>query len=290
MNILQNDNLIVESKSFGAELTRIYSKQNNKDILWCGDEKYWGRRSPILFPIVGRLKENKTLIEDNIYSMGQHGFARDMDFKVIETSKDYVVYLLTSNDNTKKFYPYDFNLSIKYTLIDNSIRIDWIVENTDSRDIYFSIGAHPAFNIPTSKHKSINDYYLKFNYKDKVNKINLNGPFHDESFEVENLDKLQLSPELFINDALIYTDIDSISIFNNEDKEEINVEFSEFPLVGIWSPYYSEDNTIAPFICIEPWYGLCDNINSDNVYKNKSYINKLSVGKSFKASYTITVY
>lgn len=289
MNILQNENLIVESKCYGAEITRIYSKKNKKDILWCGDDRYWGRRSPILFPIVGRLKDNKTIIEDNIYSMSQHGFARDMNFKIIEESKNSITYKLSSNDETKAMYPYSFELIIKYTLIDCTIEVEWTVNNTDTNDIYFSIGAHPAFNIPMSTEETLEDYYLKLIYGDNVENIILNGPYADSRTKLDCVDTINLNSALFKNDALIYTNIDKVSIFSKYNKELLNVEFKDFPLVGIWSPYYSESNSIAPFICIEPWYGLADNINSDYIFKNKEFINKLELGKSFTASYNITV-
>ena len=122
MNKLENNNLIIESKISGAELTRIYSKKFDKEILWSGDSKFWGRHSPILFPIVGRLKDNETIIEDNSYNMSQHGFARDMEFEIIDNDDISITYKLISSENTKSYYPYDFELIIKYTLLDNIIK------------------------------------------------------------------------------------------------------------------------------------------------------------------------
>ena len=119
MNIIESDDLIIESKNSGAELTRIYSKKYNKEILWNGDSSFWGRHSPILFPIVGRLKDNETYIEDKLYNMSQHGFARDMEFEVIEETNRSIIYKLQSNEQSKKFYPYEFELLIKYTLEEN---------------------------------------------------------------------------------------------------------------------------------------------------------------------------
>lgn len=289
MNLLQNEYLIIESKKSGAELTRIYSKKLNKDILWNGDNKYWARQSPILFPIVGKLLDNKTIIENDIYSMGQHGFARDLYFKVLNSTSNSISYILESDKITKKLYPYSFELIIKYTLIESSINIEWTVKNTDSKDIYFSIGAHPAFNIPMDNDNSLNDYYLKFKHKNNVSKVILNGAFSDKYTHIDNLDTLNLSPDLFINDALVYTNIDTISIHSNKNDNFIKVSFDDFPLVGIWTPYYKDSKSVAPFLCIEPWYGLADNINSDYNFKNKDYINKLSVDKNFKASYSIFI-
>lgn len=286
MNILENDNLIIELKKSGAELTRIYAKRQSKEILWNGDSKYWGRHSPILFPIVGRLQDNETIIEDSLYSIGQHGFARDMNFKVIDFDDNSISYILPSNDETQKYYPYKFELIIKYTLNGSSLNIQWTVNNIDSKEIYFSIGAHPAFNIDNHM---LSDYNLKFKHKNNINKISLEGPFVGSITPVDNFDNLTLKPEIFNQDAIIYTNIDEIVLSSNRDDHFIRVNFDNFPLVGIWTPYYKDTNSVAPFLCIEPWYGLADDINSDKIYKNKKYINKLCVNSTFTASYDICI-
>ena len=285
MNILENDYLIIETNKSGAELTRIFSKKENKEILWNGDSKYWGRHSPILFPIVGRLKDNETIIDDKTYNITQHGFARDMDFDLIDITNDSISYKLTSNEDTKKYYPYSFELIITYKLVNNSVIISWNVKNIDSNDMYFSIGAHPAFNI----NSNVEDYYLEFNCRNNIENIALNGPYNDKYTKIATLDKLNLSNNIFKNDAIIYTNIDGIKLKSKKDDYFINISFNNFPLVGIWSPYDNDTNSIAPFICIEPWYGLCDNINSDKVFKNKPFINILKSKEAFNTSYSISI-
>lgn len=287
MYILENDDLIIESKSSGAELTRIYSKKYNKEILWNGDKMHWARQSPVLFPIVGRLKENETLIEDEVYRMNQHGFARDMDFDVINKDSNSITYKLTSNESTKEIYPYNFNLFITYTISNQGVKITWKVENIDSKEIYFSIGGHPAFNISSSK--DLTDYYLEFKCRENIENIHLEGAYYNEVEKVESLSKLDLSPEVFKNDAVIYTNIDEISLKSRKEEYYIKVSFKDFPLVGIWSPYYKDTSSTAPFICIEPWYGLADSTNSNKIYKNKRYINKLNIGEAFETSYSIEI-
>lgn len=289
MNILQCKDLIVESSNFGAELTRIYSKKLNREILWNGNSKFWGRHSPILFPIVGRLKNNETIIEDNLYNMTQHGFARDMKFKTIDVNDKSITYSLASDLNTKEFYPYSFELIVKYTVLDSTINIEWTVINTDNKDIFFSVGAHPAFNLNFQNSENISDYYIEFTHKDKVDKISLNGPYSDKTTPVNNLSNLSLNSKLFKGDALIYTNIDSICLKSYNSDNFINVSLENFPLVGIWTPYYPDTNSTAPFLCIEPWYGLSDNINADKVFKNKNYINRLSVNNKFTVSYDISI-
>ncbi|HBH0152239.1 TPA: aldose 1-epimerase family protein, partial [Clostridioides difficile] len=271
-------------------LTKIFSKKYDKNILWDGNKKYWGRQSPILFPIVGKLFDNETIIEENLYSMTQHGFARDMDFEIVDKGDTFVTYKLTDNESTLKKYPYSFELIINYTLNDNSIEVEWIVKNTDSKDIFFSIGGHPAFNLPFYEQNDFSKHYLEFKSKNDVEKINLNGSFTDDIIPIGKLKNLQLNPEVFKNDALIYTNIDEVSICNNDGSKYVTISMEDFPLVGIWTPYYSETNSTAPFLCIEPWYGLADSINSNKIYKDKKFINKLSKGKVFTASYNINIH
>lgn len=289
MNILENENLLVESKNFGAEITRIFSKKRNKDILWNGDSKFWGRHSPVLFPIVGRLKDNETYIENDLYKMSQHGFARDMFFDTISSAEDSITYKLTSNQDSKKLYPYNFELLIKYTLNDTTLEIEWTVINTDNKNIYFSIGAHPAFNLNFNECNSISDYFIEFKHRNKVNKISLDGPYSSKVSTIGHIDNLTLSNDLFINDALIYTNIDELSLKSHSSDEHVTVKFKDFPLVGIWTPYYKDTQTTAPFICIEPWYGLADNINSDKIFKNKEFINILNPREQFCTTYSIEI-
>lgn len=287
MHIIESNDLIIESKNSGAELTRIYSKKYNKEILWNGDSSFWGRHSPILFPIVGRLKDNETYIEDKLYNMSQHGFARDMEFEVIDETNSSIIYKLQSNEESKKFYPYEFELLIKYTLEENKLNVKWEVKNIDSREIYFSIGAHPAFNI--SSREELSNYYIEFKCKDNVNQISLEGPYYNEIISISNLETLELNPKSFEKDAIIFTNIDELSIKNKKEDNYIKVSFEDFPLVGIWSPYYKDENLTAPFICIEPWHGLADSVNSDKIYKNKKFIKKLNIGEIFITDYTIEI-
>jgi galactose mutarotase-like enzyme len=289
MNKLENTNLIIETKNNGAELTRIYSKVLNKEFLWNGNNKYWGRQSPILFPIVGRLKDNETIINNNLYNMTQHGFARDMNFDLIEETQTCLTYKLSSNNETKKYYPYDFDLFVKYILNKSKIEICLKVLNKSFEDMFFSIGAHPAFNVPFDEKTSIDDYYLNLRSRDSINAYSLDRSFICTKSKVEGLESIDLNSEIFKNDALIYDNVNEISINSRKSNMSISIEFNNFPFVGVWSPYYKETNSIAPFVCIEPWYGIADCVNSDKNFKDKLGINKLSPNKTFEASYSINL-
>lgn len=289
MSKLENNNLIVEVNENGAELDKLFSKKHNLDFLWSGDSKYWGRKAPVLFPIVGRLKDNETVIDGKPYNMNQHGFARDCVFKLINEEKNNVTYSLVANDDTKKRFPYNFELQISYTLKENSIEVLWNVKNIDSKIMYFSIGAHPAFNVPFNKGDNLEDYYLAFKTKKDVEKYIFQIPYIKEHSKIEPPENIFIKPELFNNDALIYSGVNEVTIKSNHNDMSLKVSFKDFPFVGIWSPFYSETKTMAPFVCIEPWYGIADSVAATKIFKEKLGINKLEAGEEFKASFEITI-
>lgn len=284
---LENEQIVVEINDVGAELWRIFSKQYQKDILWNGDARYWGRRSPILFPIVGKLKEDETFIENDSYHMSQHGFARDLKFCVIYKDENSVIYSLKSDTVTKGKFPYEFELIVKYTLNVTSVNIDWRVINRDNKTMYFSIGGHPGFNVPYYGEDSIQDYYIDFEAAGTVEEYALHPPFIDGKKIVDKPSRLTIIPELFSNDALVYGHIDKVIIASDTRSMKIIIDCKGFPYVGIWSPYYEGKNTIAPFICVEPWYGLADPTDSNKVFKQKPGIKKLGLSEIFDAGYRI---
>ena len=221
MQLLENNNLIIQVKDIGAELCRIFSKKDNTEYLWNGDSKYWGRHSPILFPIVGRLKDNETIIDNSFYKMNQHGFARDMNFELVASDSNSLTYTLVDSEESKNLYPYSFELTIKYTLLASSIKIDWFVKNTNDCDMYFSIGAHPAFNIPFNPDETYSDYYLDLELCGNVNQYLLDGPFVSKIIPSSSINKLDIKPELFVNDALIYDNVESISICSRKNNSKV---------------------------------------------------------------------
>jgi len=289
INKLENGSLIVEINDHGAELNKLFSKKHNIDFLWCGNSKFWGRKAPILFPIVGSLKDNETIIDDKIYNMTQHGFARDCTFKLINKSKNRVTYSLIANEETTKKFPYNFELLISYTLNENSIEVLWNVKNNDSKTMYFSIGAHPAFNLPFNSGENLEDYYLAFNTNKNVERYIIQAPYIKEKTIVKAPKDIFINPELFANDALIYSAIDEVTLKSKNNDMALKLSFKDFPFVGIWSPFYKETRTMAPFLCIEPWYGIADLIDTTKVFKNKLGVNKIEVGEEFNASYEITI-
>ena len=285
---IKNDRLEVSTKSEGAELTSI--KLNGKEYLWNGDEKYWGRHAPILFPIVGKLKDGKTMIENKEYFMSRHGFARDMKFDEVEHTESSVKYLLKSNDNTLKVYPYLFELYISYELIGDRVKVTYEVKNYDNKDIYFSIGAHPAFCCPIDEDIKFEDYYIEFEKNETQNFISQdeNGYISKENELIMNNSKvIELDKTIFKKiDTYIFSNLNSkvVSLKSKKGEHYISMYFDGSPYFGIWT---KPDE--APFICLEPWYGVSDLKNADKNFANKLGIQRLEKGKTFICNYEIEV-
>ncbi|EDN9704055.1 aldose 1-epimerase family protein [Listeria monocytogenes] len=286
---LENEVLLVEMKTAGAELTRIFHKDTGLEYLWNADSKFWRRHSPVLFPTVGRLVEDTYLVDGKPYHLGQHGFARDRDFQVIEQTEKSVRFELDADEDSLAVYPYKFKLSIIYTIEKNTVAVSYEVENTDNKRIYFSIGAHPAFNLPLTDGTTFEDYYLDFGTEENLETLCLEGPYR--SGEIKKVvDKpaqyLPLSYDLFKNDALIFEALKQKEMTIKSDKTPhfVKVSFPEFPFVGVWT---AKPGT--PFLCIEPWYGIADGAGESVELRDKAGIEHLEPEAVFASEYEITV-
>ncbi|WP_088068634.1 aldose 1-epimerase family protein [Gottfriedia luciferensis] len=287
MSYIENDFIKITTKSQGAELTSIFTKKNNIDYLWNADPAFWGRHAPVLFPNVGKLIDNQYKVNNEVYSLPQHGFARDMEFKLIDSKDNELNYMLISDQQTIVKYPFQFSLNVNYKLKDETLFITYIVKNNDTKPMPFSIGAHPAFNIPLLDNDSFEDYYIEFEEEERLETIKLEGPYRNGQRELigERIKKLPLTRELFKDDALIFENLkkNTISICSNNHPNTIKVNFEGFPFVGIWT------TKTAPFLCIEPWYGIADEIGSVKEMKDRLGIQILKPSESFKSTYSITV-
>lgn len=285
---IENEFLIATIAEDGAELVSLKSKKNNIEYIWQADPAFWGRHAPVLFPVIGRLKDDRYTYENQTYPMSQHGFARDSLFEVIEHGSELVSLSLKSNKETKKVYPFDFELILSYALEADNLVVNYQVENTGNSEMYFSIGGHPAFNVPLEQGLTFDDYYLSFSPKKSRTQIPLAGPFAD--FEHKTLGQtntsLDIRRELFKNDAIVFETkgVNTFTIETDEGPHSISLSYSDMPYVGIWSPYPQE----APFVCIEPWCGIADEVNATGNLVDKKGINKLAAAEVFKTQYTLT--
>jgi len=286
---ISNDHLEVTIALAGAELQSIFNKKTGLEYLWSGDAKFWGKKSPVLFPIVGGLKNGSYEFNGVSYQLGRHGFAREMVFELISRTENSATLSLKTSDSTLKVYPFHFKFSIIYTINENILETTYFVENKGTKTMYFSVGAHPAFKVPLVDEDNFSDNYLAFNVEENAPIYPLvNGglvaaspsPFFNNSKE------LPLTKELFYNDALVFKELKSttISILSKNNKHGLAVSYQDFPYLGIWS---AKD---ADFVCIEPWCGIADTENTTGLLQEKEGINKLRPNESLKRSWNVATF
>lgn len=286
---LENEFLCVEIAEMGAEVTRIYDKTEDNEILWEGNPVYWKRHSPVLFPNVGKTYKNRVLINGTQYPTSQHGFARDNVFTCIEAANEKASFMFRSSEETKEVYPFDFELHINYKLNKKELTVEWQVKNCDDETMYFTIGGHPAFRFAKPEETKA-DYVLKVPGKEKLEYVLI-----DISCGCANVDEIHtlqlseetypLSDELFAKDALVVDNgqIEEAWLCHKDGTPYVGVRSAGFPNYGIWSVEG------APFVCLEPWMGRCDNVGFNAELSEKPNVNKVEAGEKFIKDYTIVV-
>ena len=285
---IKNEYIKAKIKSFGAELNSLQKCAEELEYIWQGDSKYWNRHSPILFPIVGRLKNDSYTYQNQKYNMTQHGFARDKEFEVIKNEVDFMEFRLKSDEKTLEIYPFSFELYLSYKLEKNSLIVSYKVINKSDDKMLFSIGAHPAFNWTLKEDEKKEDYFLEFENIKQTKRYFLNdkGLVYD-SVDLKIIDnKIALNEELFKNDALVFEDLNikTLTLKNSINENYIKLNFENFPYLGIWSK-----PTGAPFICIEPWFGVADDENSNQNFEDKKGIITLEKDEIFSCFYIIEI-
>ncbi|HHZ11529.1 MAG TPA: aldose 1-epimerase family protein [Acholeplasmataceae bacterium] len=284
---ISNGNLHAVFNPVGAELSGL--KANGVEYLWTGDPRYWPRRAPLLFPIVGRLKEDSTIISGKEYSMGQHGFIRDLPFAIVSRRDDEIVFRTRYTAETLEKYPFRYRMDVTYRLEGKSLVGRAEILNEGSEIMPFNFGFHPGFNCPLYPKEGFADYSILFEKPEsfsspKVEKGLLKT--NEASMVFTNLDRLDLRHGLFAGDAIIIFEIKSewVALLNGSGKG-IRLHFPGFKSLGIWSPPGKE----APFICLEPWIGYADAVDSDRVFIKKVDLVFLEPGKSFEAGFRIEI-
>ena len=275
---LSNTKISASINTVGAELMKL--EKDNQNYIWTIDEAFWNKTSPILFPIVGRLKNDSYSINGKTYELPRHGFARNFEFEIEHQTESSAVFILTDNAETLKNYPFQFELRLKYELIENSLKISYSVLNKSQDIMPFSIGAHPAFAIEDS----FSDYSLQFNETEKFVSYELENEQFNNSFRKINSEngQINLDYSLFEKDALVFKHLNSNELTLLENgKEVLSVQFEGFPYLGIWT------KPNAPYLCIEPWCGLADNVNHNGELSIKEGINLLEKEATFKRTMTI---
>lgn len=292
---IENPYLKVEVSAHGAELQSIYDKETEREVLWQGDPKYWGRRSPVLFPNVGRHSGDFYIWKGKKFSTKQHGFARDMEFACVEEKENELVFSLQDTDKTKEYFPFAFELRITYSLSDRELQVKWEVKNRDQETMFFTIGGHPAFCVPVLEGTVQTDYKLLFKDKKELEyKLICPGEGTADASRCYKLalekygeyDGCRITENMFDRDALIFDQgqVQWAAIGYPDGKPYLSLECEEFTNFGIWSV------PGAPFVCLEPWMGRCDDHEFSGEISEKPGILKVEPSDAFQKSYKIKVF
>ena len=281
---LKSANYTVLVNSFGAELCSV-KNNNGLEFIWEANQSVWARHAPVLFPIVGKLKNNTFQYQQVNYELGQHGFARDLNFELTESTSSSCTFRLEANEKTRQHYPFEFILEIKYILINNQLEVIYVVRNSTSEKLYFSIGAHPAFNIPLEKDELFEDYFFEFSSTSLEQTKLEQGLISNSKKTIKLLNhQLGLSSGLFDEDALVFenTQIEEISLKSSKTGHKIELICTNWPFFGIWSKKGCKE-----FVCLEPWFGIADLHDSNQVFTEKKGIICLEPLKTFECGYTL---
>lgn len=281
---LESNKLIIQVKANGAELCSVISKENNQEFMWQANPDVWNRHAPVLFPVVGKLNADTLHADGKDYTMGQHGFARDMNFEATEIYEDVLRFMIESNDVSLNKYPYQFRFFISYTLKENHLLVTYTTLNTDNKTMYFSVGAHPGFLLPVPR---LDEYILEWDTEENLERELLqNGLFSGrKEMLAEHTKQLPLSKELFLKDALVFHQLKSRNIVLKHTRSnfEVGLTLHNFPWLGIWTKPGQES-----FLCIEPWQGRADDIGYNGDISQKTGILSLEPGQESSFSYTIS--
>lgn len=295
IHTLENEQLKIQVSDHGGELVSLVKKATGQEYLWNGDPAFWNRHAPVLFPFVGGLKDKTYRYQGKEYHLGQHGFARDMEFTMVSKSDTEIWHRLVPNEATREVYPFDFVLETGFRLFQNQVIVLWRVKNPSGQTMYFSIGGHPAFLCPLDEGVRP-DYELLFEGVSIVNTRMLDGGLAENGMEQlefekkeiggKNYGSIKVTEHLFDRDAYIIEGHQTreVALAKPDGSIYLAVKF-DAPLFGVWAPKGN-----APFVCIEPWYGRCDSVDFEGALEEKPFINRLEPGQVFNKNYHICVY
>lgn len=291
MQILENEQFRVEINPFGAELTSFRSKITGTEYVWQADPAVWQRHAPILFPIVGRLKDKIYTVDGKPYTITQHGFGRDLPWQVGSAARDYVEFVLQSDDHTRTMYPWDFVCTVRYTLTGATLKKEHVVYNRSETDLYYEVGGHDAYTLCWQPDESITDYFVEFEGTEALHPIltDENVMLSRKHGDLELRDgRLMLTRETFRNDAIITDDLPvrRATIGSTRNSRRVVMEFADFPYFAVWSAYKPFD---VPYVCLEPWSTLPDGGYLDHAIENKVGVRVLRPREEETLTFSTTI-
>ena len=287
--LLRNSELEIRVLSHGAELSGIKDLKTNEEYMWQKDPKFWAKSSPVLFPFVGILKDGRYTYEGKEYKISnRHGFARDYEHEVSSKGDNFIEFVFSSNEETKKIYPFDFKFYMKYILEGRKLTLEYRVENIGDNEMYFSLGAHPAFSMPVGNGVDFSDYYIEFEKDEEgISKIIENALVLSRKTKKVFEGKIfELNKNSFIDDAVILENTNSKIVYLKSKKNNRKIEFKYdgFRYMAFWNMPGAE------FICFEPWNGITDFDNCSGDLKEKAGIEKIGAGEIDKKAIEITIF
>jgi len=286
---IKNDKLQISVKQTGAELCQIQSVITGKDFMWNADPAVWGSFAPVLFPVIGAIKDGFVKYNGQEYAVPRHGFIRNnAKVSLVEKTDDSLTFGLKYDEETLKIYPFKFEFLITYKLIDHTIVVNHKIINHGDEVMLFSLGGHPAFKCPLNDGETYEDYYLEFEQveTDSTWLLEKDGLVGNVTKPVlHNTNILHLNGHLFDNDALIFKSLKStqVSLRSTKSGQVVTIHFADFPYLGVWA------KPNANFVCIEPWLGIADNADSDQNFETKEGILSLEAKGVFHAAFSIEI-
>ncbi len=290
MNTISNEHLTVVINPQGAEIQSITDRAGH-EYLWQGDPTYWDRRSPILFPAVGGLWNGTYRHGGKSYSMPKHGFMRDCLWQVAEAQDDSLtlVYNGPQNDEERNAFPWRFALTLRYSLSGTRLEAHFTVDNLSEDTMYFQMGGHPGFALPDFAEEADIDGYMRLEGEvEGVLRATEQGCVGPEHFDIPRTDDglVPLSVSTFAHEALIFdrAQIKAATLLDKQRRPRVRIE-SDAPVWLFWAP----QGVHTPFVCVEPWYGLCDRIGYEGDIAGRPYINRLDGGGTWNGGYSIEI-
>ncbi len=275
---IENDNFSLGVNDIGAELHSLKSKKTGIEYIWYGTTEIWNGQSPVLFPVIGRVLDDKYRLDGKEYYMPKHGIVRRKPFEFLGKTENTLTFVKKDNDETYEMYPYHFEFYVTYTLLDNGISVSHKVVNKDEKEMYYSFGAHPGFNC------EIGDY-LEFSENETLSTERIEEYLTDETYPVLNNEKkITITDRIFDHDALIFSGYKSKAIYLKSDRHNRVVKFNiESPLLGIWA------KPGAPYVCLEPWWGIDDGYVPKKDIREKRGIMALESGRDKTFSWSVEI-
>jgi len=284
---ISHKNYSAKISVLGAELKSFRDDSRSDEYIWQGNPDIWKGSAPILFPIIGRLKDGKYKYNKKTYQLAKHGFARTSTFALSYDTESEKHFMLTSNPDTQASYPFEFEFIAGFTISEGKLSVSYTVKNKEDEKMYFTLGSHPAFSLPTGD-CALEDFYIEFEKNEILDCYFLENDLLTAApikSYLNNENKIKISKDLFNNDALIFKNIKSrkIAIKNKKTGHRITLHTGNAPHLGIWA------KPGAPYVCLEPWYSHDDSIDSDYDLTKKLGMMKLEAGENFKTGYEILV-